>query len=111
QRLGFLAPENALALLDVVEQRQQEGLFNKPTSSATLAQNFAPYLLNIAASPNPDQALSLWIDLAMRLQHISGYGRLLDEHPPLRQKLIDLLGTSEFLGRSIITHPELIELL
>jgi glutamate-ammonia-ligase adenylyltransferase len=70
----------------------------------------APMLLDeLAASPDPDLALRRLVDLVGRRGGAAGIWRLVEAHRPLGRLLMSLFGTSEFLSKSFIAHPELLE--
>ena len=69
-----------------------------------------PQLLEeAAASPDPDLALRRLVDLAKRRRAGAGIWRLMAAHRPLLRLVVTLLGTSEFLGKTLVAHPELVE--
>src|SRR5262249_53577412 len=59
--------------------------------------------------PDPDQALRHLVDFTGRRGVSSGAWSLLGEHRPLATLLISLFGTSEFLARRFVAHPELLD--
>ena len=63
------------------------------------------WLEEAIASPDPDRALALFRDLALRAS--LGLFALLREERQLLRILAGLFGTSERLSRHLITHPEL----
>jgi len=65
----------------------------------------AEWLEEAIASPDPDRALALFRDLALRAS--LGLFALLREERQLLRILAGLFGTSERLSRHLITHPEL----
>ncbi len=82
------------------------------TRARTLLQNIAPLLLHYASlSPDPDRSL-IHIE-----RFISSVGArtvvysLLRENPGVMEELVKLFGTSEFLSRELIEHPERLDLL
>ena len=105
-QLGFASPE---ASADEIEL-----LRHKPMSPFAAAEGeaarIAPVLLEeVAASPDPDLALRRLVDLVGRRGAASGIWRLIDMHRPLARLLMSLFGSSEFLAKEFIAHPELLE--
>ncbi|HET6343333.1 MAG TPA: bifunctional [glutamate--ammonia ligase]-adenylyl-L-tyrosine phosphorylase/[glutamate--ammonia-ligase] adenylyltransferase, partial [Myxococcota bacterium] len=113
------AQRQALAALGFSDGREAQGVLAALSQSVggpfsqhapeRLRQLAAPLLSDMAKSPDPDQALRLFADLDRSLRRHPGYYRLLAQAPPLRHRLIDLLGASEFLGRAILNFPELVD--
>ena len=62
-----------------------------------------------AASPDPDLALRRLDDLVGRRGAGAGIWRLVAEHRPLARLVVTLFGSSEFLGKTLVAHPELVE--
>ncbi len=107
-RLGFAAPAEAAALLHALQRAA-----GSPFSAATPAahRRLAPRLLALCvASADPLQALRLWVQLEAPLRRHPAYFDLLVATPLLARRLVDLLGSSEFLGRTLALYPELLEL-
>lgn len=104
--LGFGAPQEADSILQVLET-SMGGPFsdNTPPRRRSLA---APILSELAHSPDPDLALRQYVELDRQLRRQPAYYELL-ETLPVRRRLMDLLGSSEFLGRAIIRNPDLID--
>ena len=73
-------------------------------------RDIAPQLLEEAAgSPDPDLALRRLVDLTKRRRAGAGIWRLMAAHRPLLRLVVTLFGTSEFLGKTLVAHPELVE--
>lgn len=106
EALGFTAPTEAANGIAVLE-RAAGGPFS-PRSPERIRDLGVLVLDELAHSPDPDQALRLFVDLDTQLRRQPTYYGLL-ENVPARRRLIDLLGTSELLGRTIVHHPELID--
>jgi glutamate-ammonia-ligase adenylyltransferase len=105
--LGFRAPDTAADELELL-RKKPHGPFS-PAADDERARLGRSLLEEAASSPDPDLALRRLVDLAARGRGAEGVWRLSSEHRPLRRVLVTLLGTSEFLGRSFVAHPELIE--
>jgi len=107
--LGFRDPDQAARNLDYARRKPASAL--GPTATGA-AERTAPALLaGIAASPDPDQALGLLVDLVARRGTWSGLWRLFDDNPTLLQLVASLMGTSAYLSRQFVNHPELIDVL
>jgi [glutamine synthetase] adenylyltransferase / [glutamine synthetase]-adenylyl-L-tyrosine phosphorylase len=106
----------ALGFRDVDSSLFQIGLLaGKPASplgaAATgAAARVAPALLEeLAASPDPDQALRYTVDLVSQAGSWHGIWKLLDENRPLLRLLASLFGTSAFMARAFVGRPELLD--
>src|SRR5690606_27897420 len=76
------------------------------------AARVGPLLLTeIAASPDPDQALGYAADLAARHGPWSALWRLMDEDRSMLRLLASLFGTSAYLSRQFVEHPDLFDTL
>ena len=105
--LGFNEPQEARGALEALQQHTG-GPFSHHAKEQ-VRRLAGPLLAEMAASPDPLQALRLWVALDRKLLGYSGYYQMLLDTPTLRRRLVDLLGTSEFLGRTITHFPELID--
>ncbi|HET7754316.1 MAG TPA: bifunctional [glutamate--ammonia ligase]-adenylyl-L-tyrosine phosphorylase/[glutamate--ammonia-ligase] adenylyltransferase, partial [Anaeromyxobacteraceae bacterium] len=102
---GFADPERAVAALDALARRRTP--FNPsgdPAAAVTL-------LAEVLATPDPDQALTHLADFAMALHAPESYFHLLAEHRRAARLLLSLFGTSDFLSKRFIRHPELLDML
>ncbi|HEX9100729.1 MAG TPA: bifunctional [glutamate--ammonia ligase]-adenylyl-L-tyrosine phosphorylase/[glutamate--ammonia-ligase] adenylyltransferase, partial [Polyangia bacterium] len=102
--LGF---RNADASADEMELLR--GKPHSPFSPATGDAVARVLLEEAAASPDPDLALRRLNDLVGRRGAGAGIWRLVAEHRPLARVVVTLLGSSEFLGKTLVAHPELVE--
>jgi glutamate-ammonia-ligase adenylyltransferase len=115
---GESPPPAILALLDPFATRES---LAQPLSQLGFADSSAdeialllrrpppalPLLIHEAAqSPDPDLALRRLVDLAARRG--AGFFRLIEANRALARLLMSLFGTSEFLGKALVTHPELV---
>ncbi|HVQ24703.1 MAG TPA: bifunctional [glutamate--ammonia ligase]-adenylyl-L-tyrosine phosphorylase/[glutamate--ammonia-ligase] adenylyltransferase, partial [Planctomycetota bacterium] len=106
--LGFREPAEAAFQIELLRRRPSSPLGPSASPSTT---RVAPALLEeVAASPDPDQALRLAVDFAAR-SFGEGIWRLLDENRALLRLLASLFGTSAFLAKSFVSHPELLDAL
>ena len=101
--LGFADPQAAAFHLGLLRRKPLSPFGPAPTEAGL---RIAPVLLQeIAASPDPDQALGFLVD------YLGGAGpwlhTLLDEDRPLLRLAVSLFGTSAFLGRAFAASPEL----
>jgi len=100
--LGFAAPEPSADEIGL--------LLAKPQSPFAPASPLGAVLLEeVAASPDPDLALRRLVDLVSRRGAAAELWRLVELHRPLARLVMSLFGTSEFLSKELIAHPELVE--
>lgn len=104
---GFKQTLEAQDTLNLLRNTPQSPFFvsSKQTSPPWIAALFR----DISQSPDPDQALRLYADLEPRLRRHPEYFKWLEQIPALRRRLMDVLGTSELLGRTFIRFPELMD--
>ena len=108
-RLGFADPAAAARELETTRKRPWSPWAPAATGSAAAV---GPALLaEIAHSADPDAALRHVGDLVAKRGGAWSVWRLLDENRPLLRLLVSILGASEYLARSVIDRPELIDLL
>ena len=102
-RRGFADPDRAVAALDALARRRTPfSRTGDPAAAVAL-------LAEVLASPDPDQALSHLADFAAALESPESYFRLLDQARRVARLLISLFGTSDFLSKRFLRHPELID--
>jgi len=105
--LGFLDPEASAAELSRLARRRETPF--SPAAPPDL-QEAAPLLLQeAAAAPDPDQALRHLADLFGQLSNPRATSELLLGSPRTARLLLSLFGSSDFLSRSLLRHPELID--
>jgi glutamate-ammonia-ligase adenylyltransferase len=63
----------------------------------------------LAAAPDPDQALRHLADLFGRLANPRATSQLLGQSPRTTRLLLSLFGSSDYLSRQLLRHPELID--
>lgn len=100
--LEFRNPEASADEMTLLRERPQS-----PFAPAAPADIAAKLLEEVVASPDPDLAMRRLVDLLGRPS--AELWRLVAAHRPLLRLLITLFGTSEFLGKTLVAHPELIE--
>ncbi len=105
--LGFRDPQAAQRDLE----RARRTPYSPFGAGATGAPaRVAPELLaELCTSPDPDQALRFTSELVSRRGAWSSIWRLLDGSPPLVRLVASLFGTSQFLAKAFVIHPELID--
>ena len=102
-RRGLVDPDRALAALDAMARRRTPfSELGDPAAAVAL-------LAEALATPDPDQALSHLSDFAAALRSPEPYFKLLAERRRVARLLLSLFGTSDFLSKRFLRHPELID--
>jgi glutamate-ammonia-ligase adenylyltransferase len=107
-RLGFRDAENAAFLVELARRRPTSPFHGAPTAAAA---RLAPLLVEeLAASPDPGQALSFFVDFLGALGQTADltWQAFLD-NPPLLRLTASLFGTSAFMAKTFVRHPELVD--
>ncbi|HYZ88813.1 MAG TPA: bifunctional [glutamate--ammonia ligase]-adenylyl-L-tyrosine phosphorylase/[glutamate--ammonia-ligase] adenylyltransferase, partial [Myxococcales bacterium] len=105
--LGFLDAEASAAELSRLAHRRDTPF--SPAAAPEL-QQVAPRLVQeAAAAPDPDQALRHLADLFTQLSNPRAITELLAASPRTARLVLSLFGSSDFLSRSLLRHPELID--
>jgi [glutamine synthetase] adenylyltransferase / [glutamine synthetase]-adenylyl-L-tyrosine phosphorylase len=105
--LGFVAPEASCAELSRLRRRR--GTPFSPSAPPEISEA-APWLLaELSKAPDPDQALRHLADLFGTLSQPEATSRLLAGSPRTARLLLALFGSSDYLSRSLLRHPELID--
>jgi glutamate-ammonia-ligase adenylyltransferase len=74
------------------------------------AQALGPLLVaELAAAPDPDQALRHLADLFGMLKDPRATSEMLAQSPRTARLLVSLFGSSDYLSRQLLRHPELID--
>jgi glutamate-ammonia-ligase adenylyltransferase len=108
-KLGFRSPEAAWRELDLARRKP---LSPFAPAARDAAARIAPGLLaEIIASPDPDQALRHVTELAGKRSAFSSMWRLFDDNPPIMRRVVSLFGTSAFLAKYFVQHPQLVDVL
>jgi glutamate-ammonia-ligase adenylyltransferase len=104
-RRGLVDPDRVLAAMDAMARR--------PTPFSPLGDPAAAVALlsDALGTPDPDQALSHLSDFATALRNPAPYFKMLHEHRRVARLLLSLFGTSDFLSKRFLRHPELIDAL
>jgi [glutamine synthetase] adenylyltransferase / [glutamine synthetase]-adenylyl-L-tyrosine phosphorylase len=102
-RRGFGNPDQAVAALDAMARR--------PTPFSRMGDPAAAVALlaEVTATPDPDQALAHLAEFSAALRSPEPYFKLLRESPRVARQLISLFGTSDFLSKRFLRHPELVD--
>ena len=104
-RRGFANPDQAIAAIDSLARRRTPfSPLGDPAAAVAL-------LSEAAATPDPDQCLAHLADFASALPAPEPYFRLLAERRQIQRLLLLLFGTSDFLSKRFIRHPELLDML
>ncbi len=102
-RRGLHDPDQTLAALDALARRRTPfSSMGDPVAAVALLQD-------ALATPDPDQALGFLADFAAALETPEPYFRLLAEHRRVSRLLLSLFGTSDFLSKRFLRHPELLD--
>ncbi len=102
-RRGFANPDQVIASVDALARRRTPF---SPTGDPAAA---VALLAEVIATPDPDQALSHLADFAAALPAPEPYFRLLAEKGRVARLLLSLFGTSDFLSKRFLRHPELLD--
>jgi glutamate-ammonia-ligase adenylyltransferase len=102
---GFRDPASALDHLARLA-RDRQSPFDRRGAPAPEAVRL---LGDCATSPDPDLALFHLAELFATLRAPGAYFDLLARHPPTARQLTALLGSSDFLSKYFVRHPELID--
>jgi glutamate-ammonia-ligase adenylyltransferase len=105
--LGFREPELAAGHFERARRLAASPLGPNPQGAASRVA--APLLAEIVRSPDPDQALAYVVELASRRGAWASVWRLMDQSPELLRLVTSLFGTSHYLSRQFIGHPELLD--
>ncbi|MBS1110354.1 MAG: Glutamate-ammonia-ligase adenylyltransferase, partial [Anaeromyxobacteraceae bacterium] len=102
-RRGFENPDQALAALDALARR--------PTPFSRMGDPAAAVALlaEVVATPDPDQAIAHLSEFAAALKAPEPYFRILRDSPRVSRQLVSLFGTSDFLSKRFLRHPELVD--
>ncbi len=104
-RRGLQDGDRAVAALDAMARRRTPfSPLGDPSAAVAL-------LSDALGTPDPDQALSHLSDFASALRNPEPYFRLLAERRRAARLLLSLFGTSDFLSKRFLRHPELIDAL
>ncbi|BDG04822.1 bifunctional [glutamate--ammonia ligase]-adenylyl-L-tyrosine phosphorylase/[glutamate--ammonia-ligase] adenylyltransferase [Anaeromyxobacter oryzae] len=104
-RRGFADPDRAIAALDAMARRRTPfSRLGDPAAAVAL-------LSDVLGTPDPDQALSHLADFAAALRNPEPYFRMLGDRRRVARLMLSLFGTSDFLSKRFLRHPELIDIL
>ncbi len=106
--LGFAQPAASLEVMRrLVTSTQTRRLDGKVRRYLDLV--LPAFLSECASAPDPDLALHHLEDFMLRVGGFRAYHSLLAENPATLRLLVRLFGTSTFLSRFFIRHPELLD--
>ncbi|HET8540950.1 MAG TPA: bifunctional [glutamate--ammonia ligase]-adenylyl-L-tyrosine phosphorylase/[glutamate--ammonia-ligase] adenylyltransferase [Anaeromyxobacter sp.] len=104
-RRGLVDADRVLAAIDAMARRRTPfSPLGDPAAAVAL-------LSDALGTPDPDQAISHLSDFASALKNPEPYFRMLHEHRRVARLLLSLFGTSDFLSKRFLRHPELIDML
>ncbi len=102
---GLSDPERAVAALEALGRRRTPfSRMGDPVEAVSLLQE-------VLATPDPDQALGFLAEFAAALETPEPYFRLLAEKHRVARLLLSLFGSSDFLSKRFLRHPELLDTL
>jgi glutamate-ammonia-ligase adenylyltransferase len=104
-RRGFADADRAIASIDAMGRRRTPF---SPTGDPAAA---VALVVEALATPDPDQALAHLADFASALEAPEPYFKLLAERRRVARLLLSLFGTSDFLSKRFLRHPEMIDAL
>jgi glutamate-ammonia-ligase adenylyltransferase len=108
REVGFADPDQALAALDRLARIRQSPFGAAPSGPSLQAVRLMSELIR---TPDPDQALLLFAEFLAALSAPQSYVDLLTHAPQTGRRLLNLFGQSEYLSRSFLRHPELLDTL
>jgi glutamate-ammonia-ligase adenylyltransferase len=104
-RRGIVDTDRVLAALEAMARRRTPfSPLGDPAAAVAL-------LSDALGTPDPDQAISHLSDFAAALPNPVPYFKMLSEHRRVARLLLSLFGTSDFLSKRFLRHPELIDML
>ncbi len=107
--IGFRHPAVAWTDFDAARAKSRSPFVGSAVGSAL---RVAPQLLReIATSPDPDQALYHSSEFILRHGSSNGLWAMMDTNPDLVRLVASVFGTSVYLSRRFINHPELFDTL
>jgi glutamate-ammonia-ligase adenylyltransferase len=104
-RRGLVDPDRVLAAIDAMARRRT------PFSPMGDPAAAVAFLSDALGTPDPDQAISHFSDFAAALKNVEPYFNMLSQHRRVARLLLSLFGTSDFLSKRFLRHPELIDML
>ncbi|HYG66208.1 MAG TPA: bifunctional [glutamate--ammonia ligase]-adenylyl-L-tyrosine phosphorylase/[glutamate--ammonia-ligase] adenylyltransferase, partial [Anaeromyxobacteraceae bacterium] len=102
---GLVDPERSVAALEILARRRT------PFAPGADPGPAVALLADALGTPDPDQALSGLADFAAALHDPEPWFRLLADHRRVARLLLSLFGTSDFLSKRFLRHPELLDVL
>lgn len=109
-RLGFRDPGAALKNLALL--REGPSFVRLSAKARVILRKLAPRFLERASrSPDPDQSLAFLERFISSIGGRTTFYSLLLENPKVTDELILIMGTSVFLARDLVEHPESLDIL
>ncbi len=108
--LGFKEPEAAVANLKLL--KSWPAVARLGAKAQVLLERLSPlFIMHAVNAPDPDRALSFLERFISTIGARTAFYSLLSENPKALEELLKIFGTSVFLSRAIIEHPENMDLL
>ncbi len=105
---GFRHPEKAWEGLRLLRDGPGRGP-PSPRARRVLSRIAPRLLAEVRLSPDPDRALMYLGEFVVASGARASYLTLLEENPATVRLLVQLFGTSDFLSRYVVNHPELLD--
>lgn len=107
---GFKNPGPALKIIEGL--RSSPALARISSRARVILERLAPVFVHKASvCPDPDKAIANLEGFLSAVGARTAYYSLMAENPHVTDELIKIFGTSEFLSRSMIEHPENLDIL
>ena len=104
---GFASPEHAVESLQLLASKPWGPLGRARTAHGSRLA--LALVAELARSPDPDAALLHIVELTLRFGPFDGLWAMLDANRPTLRLLCSLFGSSDYLARLFLTHPELLD--
>ena len=105
--LGFRNPQHSQKILESAQSRSGSPLAGSATG--VRARLAARMMAEIASSPDPDQTLVHFSTMIARYGPWSALWRMFDDNGNLLRLIASVFGSSEYLSRLFVDHPELLD--
>ncbi len=107
--MGFRDAERASELLTIARRKPLSPF--SPVRKGPAARIAPELIAELAASPDPDQALGYLVEICGRRSSFSSVWQLFDVNPAIMRATLALFATSAFLSKRFIHNPNLIDIL
>ncbi|WP_373049030.1 bifunctional [glutamate--ammonia ligase]-adenylyl-L-tyrosine phosphorylase/[glutamate--ammonia-ligase] adenylyltransferase [Vulgatibacter sp.] len=104
---GFFDPASALAELERLARRPDTPFAENPP--VALEGQAEELVAEATRTPNPDQAMRHLANFGSALLRPGPWFELLARNPATARLLLELFGTSDFLSKYFVRHPELLD--